>query len=126
MLLVLALLTSTMLSPLLRLVALLCFRLFDEQMYEGEEGDQHDGDDVQHDNDEVLRSLVNMELIVRKSGDLFNIWAEPPIQPLLKVCHCDHEDCHHNHRHHNHRHIQDDHHDFVLGVVHCGDFHCID
>ena len=45
-----------------------------------------------------------MELIVRKGGDLYNIWAEPPIQPLLKVCHCDHEDCHHHHRHHNHRH----------------------
>ena len=86
-----------MLAPLLRLVALLCFRLFDEQMYEGEEGDQHDGDDVQHDIDEVLRNLVNMELIVRKSGDLFNIWAEPPIQPLLKVFH------HHHHHHHHHQ-----------------------
>ena len=31
------------------------------------------------------RSAVNSELIIRQGGDLFDLWAEPPIQPLLKV-----------------------------------------
>ena len=32
-----------------------------------------------------LQSMINGELIVKPGGALYNIWAEPPIQPIFKV-----------------------------------------
>ena len=34
----------------------------------------------------VFKREIIRELVVSADGDLFNIWAEPPIEPLLKVC----------------------------------------
>ena len=33
----------------------------------------------------VLQNIINRELIVRRDGALFDIWSEPPIQPIFKV-----------------------------------------
>ena len=32
-----------------------------------------------------LRDRILSELIVRKDGDLFELWREPPINPIMKV-----------------------------------------
>ena len=32
-----------------------------------------------------LQNMINQELIVKPGGALFDIWAEPPIQPIFKV-----------------------------------------
>ena len=33
----------------------------------------------------ALQNIINRELIVRAGGALFDIWSEPPIQPIFKV-----------------------------------------
>ena len=33
----------------------------------------------------TLQNIINKELIVRTKGALFDIWSEPPIQPIFKV-----------------------------------------
>ena len=33
----------------------------------------------------IYRDRILSELVVREEGDLFNLWREPPINPIMKV-----------------------------------------
>ena len=79
LLLVLALLTSTLLAPTLR-------DAVNKELVVRRGGCDHYNLLIIN----IFAIIALAESCVCQGGDLYSIWAEPPIQPLLKVSHYSH------------------------------------